>query len=464
MLKIKSLLFFMIFFSLSRLCMGQKELPNIIFIMADDLGIGDIEPYGQEIIKTPNLNKLALEGMKFEDFYAGSTVCAPSRASLMTGQHTGNTFVRGNGEYPLLGDVEILPELLKKAGYTNAMYGKWGLGLEGSEGSPEKRGWDIFLGHVHHVSAHFQKPDTLDMVSEGKLSRVSIPKGTYANDLFTEKAISFIEEFRQEPFFVYLSLTIPHAELVVPDRYMEPYLNLEGESIFPSEIDWPEGRHYGPQSKPRAAYAALISSVDDYVGQIMKALDESGKKDNTILIFTSDNGTHIEGGRRIEDVDFFQSSGVHKGVKRDLYSGGIKEPFIIRWPNIVKENSSTLHRAAFWDVYATFSDIIGFQVDKRDGISFLPTLKGISQRKKHDYLYWEFHEFGGKQALLKGDWKVIRLDVGKNPSNQVELYNIKIDPAENHDLAAEYPKKVRRLTRELDSVRTKNNTFNFGKN
>ncbi|AFL85780.1 arylsulfatase A family protein [Belliella baltica DSM 15883] len=443
---------------------GQSKKPNIVFIMADDLGVGDIEPYGQSIFETPNLSRLAQEGIMFKDFYAGSTVCAPSRASLMTGQHTGKIRIRGNGEFPLDPDVKILPEMLKENGYTNLMFGKWGLGLQESESSPEKRGWDFFLGHLHHVSAHFQKPDSLDLFLNNTLGRVKVPEGTYANDWFTEGAINYIEtSSNEEPFFIYLSYTIPHAELLVPDRYFKDFVNENGQSVFPNEIAWPDGKHYGQQNYPKAAYAALVHSLDDYVGQVMDALESKGIADNTILIFTSDNGTHIEGGRRMEDVDYFQSSGQYRGVKRDLYDGGIKVPLIIKWPDKIKQNSVTEHRASFWDVYNTFGDIVGNIDSTRDGISFLPTLLGKSKQKQHEYLYWEFHEFGGKQALLKGDWKIIRLEVGNNPANKVELYNVKKDPAEQIDLADKFTKRAARLTRIMDNVRTSSSLFNFGK-
>ncbi len=436
--------------------------PNIVFIMADDLGIGDIGPYGQQIIRTPHLNQLASEGMKFIDFYAGSTVCAPSRASLMTGQHTGHTHVRGNGEFPLDPDQKILPEMLRGAGYTNAMFGKWGLGLSGTTGSPEKRGWDYFVGHLHHVDAHYQRPDSLDQVKDGVLKRIKVPKGAYANDLFTEEAIHFIKNQPQEkPFFLYLSFTIPHAELVVPERYMEAYLTDGGDSMFPDEKPQPEGRHYGPQAFPKAAYAALVKSVDDYVGQVMRALKERGMDENTLVIFTSDNGTHVEGGRLMEDVALFESSGEYRGVKRDLYDGGIKEPFIVRWPKRVKPDATSKHRAAFWDIYPTLAELCGQEVDDVNGISFLPTLLGKRQKDKHEYLYWEFHEFGGKQALLKGNWKVVRLNVGSDPNGPVELYHLKKDPSESQDVASEFTKKTAELTQLIDKVRTSSPLFGF---
>ncbi|WP_289023946.1 arylsulfatase [uncultured Salegentibacter sp.] len=442
----------------------EEKKPNIVFIMADDLGIGDLGVYGQDVFETPNIDKLAAEGMKFENFYAGSTVCAPSRAALLTGQHTGSTHVRGNGEFPLDPDKKIIPEILKEQGYTTGMYGKWGLGLKGSSGSPEKRGWDEFKGHLHHVDAHFQMPDSLDVIKEGKLEKEKTPENSYANELFTDAAVNFIENQEAgNPFFLYLSFTIPHAELLVPNEFMENHLTEDGESKYKPEKAWPEGRHYGGQKYPKAAYAALVESIDAYVGRVMDALKQKGDDENTLIVFTSDNGTHLEGGRTQADVDFFESSGVHRGVKRDLYEGGIKEPFIVRWPAVVEAGTTSDFKGAFWDVYPTFSEIVGLPIENEalDGISFLPTLRNEGDQKQHDYLYWEFHEFGGKQALLKGDWKVVRLGVNKNPDAPVELYNISSDPGEKKNLAETNPEKAKELQMLMDSVRTPNANFNF---
>ena len=445
---------------------SSLEKPNIVYIMADDLGIGDLGIYGQQIISTPNIDKLASQGMLFTNFYAGSTVCAPSRAALLTGQHTGSTHVRGNGEFPLAPSKKILPELLKPKGYTNAMFGKWGLGLAGSSGSPETRGWDEFLGHLHHVDAHFQKPDSLDVLYDGVLSRVALKDSAYGNEIFTQAAIDFIsEQPKENPFFLYLSFTIPHAELIVPDQYLNVHLDEHGKSKYAPEKAHPQGRHYGGQAYPKAAYAALVESLDAYVGQVMETIKENGMEDNTLVIFTSDNGTHTEGGRSMEDVDFFQSSGIYKGVKRDLYSGGIKTPFIVKWPQKIAPGTQSDHIGAFWDVYPTFADITNTSVagESIDGISLLPTLSGEKEQASHEYLYWEFHEFGGKQALLKDEWKIIRLGVNENPEAPVALYNLDKDPSEEHDLADELPQKAEELRALMDGVRSDNENFNFGK-
>lgn len=442
---------------------SKLEKPNLVFIVADDMGIGDVGAYGQQIIQTPNIDGLAEKGIKFENFYAGSTVCAPSRASLMTGQHTGHTFVRGNGEFPLAAEKKILPELLKEQGYATAMYGKWGLGLEGSSGSPETRGWDEFLGHLHHVDAHFQMPDSLDVIRNGKMLRTETPEGSFANELFTEAAIDFISGQKEEqPFFLYLSFTVPHAELVVPDQYLEKHLDAQGESIHAPEEAWPAGRHYGAQEYPKAAYAAMVESVDAYVGRVMQTLKEKGIAENTLVIFTSDNGTHLEGGRTEEDVEYFKSSGPYRGVKRDLYSGGIKTPFIVHWPSQIAARSVSEHTGAFWDIYPTFAEITGATLEgELDGISLLPSLTGKGEQKEHEYLYWEFHEFGGKQAVLKDGWKAIRLNAKEDPDAPIELYNLRIDPGEERDLAQEFPQKTQEMTQLLDQIRTSNPNFNF---
>jgi len=434
---------------------AQKEkqtLPNIIFILADDLGYGDIGVYGQKHIQTPNIDALAKKGMKFTDFYAGSTVCAPSRATLMTGQHTGNTYIRGNGELPLRAQDIILPQRLKQAGYVNGMVGKWGLGLEGTEGVPEKKGWDFFTGHLHHVEGHYQQNDSIWKIINGKSIKVAVPKDVYLNELFTNDAMQFIEQNKQVPFFLYVSFTLPHAELVVPQKYLSQYQNKDGSSVFGTETAHPEKQHYGPQPQPKAAYAAMITSMDDYIGMLMKQLQKNGLEQNTIVIFASDNGTHAEGGRTRKDAhETFQSSGPFKGIKRDLNEGGIRVPFIVKWPARIKGNTATTHAGAFWDLLPTFLEIAGLPKAETDGISFLPTLLQQPQTEQHPYLYWEFYERGFKQAVRQGDWKAIRFYKGNTPE-RTELYNLKNDIGETTDLAASNPQKVNELEALMDKA------------
>lgn len=443
---------------------AQTQSPNIVFVMADDLGIGDVGAYGQTLIRTPNLDQLAQEGVKFTDFYAGSTVCAPSRAALMTGQHTGHGHVRGNGEYPLDPSQKIMPEYLKMAGYNTAMFGKWGLGQKETESSPEKRGWDVFAGFLHHVDAHYQHPDSIDMIVDGKIEKLPVPGGMYANDYFAQRAGEFIsDQTADKPFFLYLSYTVPHAELILDPEALSMYLDEEGNSVFPDEVAWPDGRHYGPQEYPKAAYAAMVSHMDQQVGGLMKLLKEKGLEENTIFIFTSDNGTHTEGGRTDKDIEFFSSSSLYRGKKRDLYEGGVHVPFLLKWPAQVKAGTVSDHRASFYDLPQTFSDLAQISTqDNLDGQSMAPLLTGIGEQPVHEYLYWEFHEQGGKQAILKDQWKVIRLEVGKNPSGAVELYDLENDPSETENVASRYPAKAAELTEILDGIRTPNPIFNFG--
>ncbi|MEJ7768074.1 MAG: sulfatase-like hydrolase/transferase [Chitinophagaceae bacterium] len=300
----------------------KPKKPNIIFILADDLGYGDLGSYGQQKIKTPNLDKMAKTGMRFTQFYAGSTVCAPSRASLMTGKHTGHSYIRGNGEVPLRQTDTILPQLLKKQGYVTGLVGKWGLGLKGTTGEPERKGWDYCTGYLHHQEGHFQQADSVWKMINGASIKLPVSKTDYVNEIFAKSAIDFIGENKKNPFYLYLAFTLPHAELKVQDRYLKQYLQPGGQSIFSPETAQPDGQHYGPQPFPKAAYAAMVTSVDDYVGWILKTLADSGLEENTIVFFSSDNGTHVEGGRSLKDAtEFFKSSGPLRGVKRDLYEG-----------------------------------------------------------------------------------------------------------------------------------------------
>ncbi|MGV3656634.1 MAG: sulfatase-like hydrolase/transferase, partial [Chitinophagaceae bacterium] len=395
------------------------------------------------------------------DFYAGSTVCAPSRAALMTGQHTGRTYIRGNGELPLRTQDTILPQRLKQAGYVNGMVGKWGLGLQGTEGAPEKKGWDFFTGHLHHVEGHYQQGDSIWKIVNGLSTKVAVPKGTYLNEWFTDDALKFIEHNKNQPFFLYVSYTLPHAELVVPQQYVKMYQNENGSSIFENEVPHPSGRHYGAQPQPKAAYAAMVSQMDDYIGRILQQLKKNGLEKNTIVIFTSDNGTHAEGGRTKQDAaQPFGSSGPLKGIKRDLYEGGIRVPFIVQWPAAIKPNTTSGFVGAFWDLLPTFTDIAQMPLKSEDGISFLPAMLRQPQQAQHEYLYWEFYEGGFKQAVRQGSWKAIRFYKGTQPV-RTELYNLERDIAEEKDLAMQYPSKIKELEALMDKARTPSESPQF---
>ncbi len=450
--------FVVLLFLISATAAGQKKSPpNIIYILADDLGYGDIGCYGQQKIKTPNIDRLAAQGKKFSSFYAGSTVCAPSRAALMTGLHTGHVSVRGNGEFPLPAEEKIISEYLKEAGYTTGMMGKWGLGLPNTTGTPELRGWDYFSGFVHHVEGHFQHPDSAWKIEDRQLKKIEIPEDQFANEWFANEGISFIEKEKGNPFFLYLAFTLPHAELLAPEQFMKPYLT-EGESIFAPEQPHPTGQHYGPQPFPKAAYAAMVSQMDYYVGQVMETIKAAGLDDNTIFIFTSDNGTHQEGGRSLQDaLAYFESSGPFRGIKRNLYEGGIRVPFIVRWPGNIEAGSSTDIPAANWDLLSTFTAIAGMKAPASDGVSLAPLLldkvSGSALKKlQKRVFYWEFYEQGYKQAVRMGKWKAIRYYRATEPV-RTELYNLEQDIKEQQELSSQYPAIVKMMEKTMDKER-----------
>lgn len=431
---------------------AQKKKPNIIFILADDLGYGDLGCYGSTKINTPHIDALAKNGMKFTQFYAGSTVCAPSRASLMTGQHTGHISIRGNGEVPLATTDSILPQYLHSAGYINGLVGKWGLGQANTTGVPEKKGWDFFSGLLHHVEGHFQKPDSAWQLINGLTSKVKIPTDQYSNEWFTNEAKQFIAQQKNNPFFLYLAYTLPHAELVVPGSALNKYLENGGESKFSPEKSHPPGQHYGPQAYPKAAYAAMVSQMDEYIGQIVAYLKEHNLYHNTMIVFTSDNGTHKEGGRTNQDIQYFNSSGGLRGAKRDLYEGGIRVPFIINWVGQTKAGTISNHAGAVWDMVPTFTEIAGVEIPiNTDGISLLNILKGKKQLE-HNSLYWEFYEGGFKQAVLKDHWKAIRFYQGSMPI-RTELYNLDLDRTETNDVASQNKPLVKILEALMDKER-----------
>jgi arylsulfatase A-like enzyme len=436
----------------------QKKLqaPNIIYIMADDLGYGDLGSYGQKTIRTPSLDKMAEEGARFTQFYAGSTVCAPSRCALMTGRHMGNAYVRGNKEMPLRPGDMTLGKLMKNKGYVTGMYGKWGLGLEDNTGSPEKQGWDEFLGYLHHRAAHRYNVENLWQVKAGKLSKYPMDTTTNTHPVMMEAARDFIRQQKQKPFFLYLPITIPHAEMRAPTpASMTAFLKSDGSSVFEEKpfVRSPNGT-YRSQPMPNAAFAAMITQMDADVGSILALLKELGIDQNTYVFFTSDNGPHQEGGRVVE---FFDSNGHLKGLKRDLYEGGIRVPMIAWAPGRVRAGAEIHEPLANWDVLPTLAELTGQKIPGGiDGISFMDVLNGKPLRKKHDYLYWEFFERGFDQALRAGDWKIVKRS---SNGSKTELYNLKDDIGENTDLAAQYPEKVKALEKMMEKARTDSEAF-----
>jgi arylsulfatase A len=434
---------------------SQQNLgkPNVIFILADDLGYGDLGCYGQQKIHTPNIDQLAKQGIRFTQFYAGTSVCAPSRASLLTGLHTGHTAIRGNvgmepeGQFPIPDSAFTIAELFKKAGYATGDFGKWGLGPVGSSGDPIKQGFDEFYGYNCQTLAHDYFPDHLWKNSlMVKLPNTINHQSVYAGDLIQQNALDFIGKHQKEPFFLYLSYTLPHAGLQLPtgDKYFEAYKTAFKEEAIPIK-PW-DGKGYQPQAYPKAAYAAMVQKLDDYVGQVMLKLKELGIEKNTMIVFTSDNGPHKEGGNIPE---FFNSSGGFRGIKRDLYEGGIREPMIISWPMTILQPSVSNQTGAFWDFMPSFAALLHQPIPRTDGISIVPTITGKGNQEQHKYFYWEFHENGGRQAVLMGDWKGVKLNVSNEPNGLIQLFNLKTDPKETNDVSNTHPDIIAQIKKAM---------------
>lgn len=450
----------------------KNKKPNIIFILADDLGYGDLGVTGQSKIETPNIDRLASQGMLFTDHYTGATVCAPSRSALMTGLHTGHTPIRGNfevqpeGQYPMPDTLLTIPKMMKRAGYVTGAFGKWGLGFIGTSGDPNNQGFDRFFGYNCQRYAHRYYPEYLWDNNE----KMMLPgndwsnKVTYAPDVIRGESLKFIESNKDKPFFMFVPMVIPHAELAISDTVLlKKYKDRFGEE---KPYLAPKGHDYGPDiivpgyqsvAFPRATYAAMVGQLDRQVGEIISKLEELGLTENTIIIFASDNGPHQEGGN---DPDFFRSNGGKRGYKRDLYEGGIKTSLIVKWPGKTKAGTQTDHTSAFWDFLPTLAEIVGEKTEgKIDGISFVPILKGESGQKQHAYLYWEFVELGGRQAIRKGDWKAVRLNVKKDRNSPTELYNLKNDPSESMDVASSHPELVREMGMLFEEAHVPNPIF-----
>lgn len=440
--------------------------PNIVYILADDLGYGDLSIYGQEKFDTPNIDRLAAKGMMFTQHYSGSTVCAPSRTSLLTGLHTGHSPIRGNqewqpeGQYPLPEEAFTLTEMLKQAGYVTGAFGKWGLGYNDTSGNPLKQGFDTFFGYLCQAHAHRYYPPHLWHDKE----KIQLPgndgtnTATYAPDVIQKETLDFIEKNRDTTFFLYVPSVIPHAELIAPqdsilERFSKKFdpkpwgfdnttANGHKGNAYGSENFLDDG--YAPVENPHAVFAAMITRLDHQVGEIVAKLDELGLSENTLVIFTSDNGPHEAGGA---DPDFFEGFGKVRGYKRDLYEGGIRVPMIAKWPAKIKAGGVSDHVCAFWDVMPTLAEITGTQVpDTIDGISFLSTLLGNKEeQRQHEYLYWEFDAQGGKQTVRMGDWKGVRLNVKENPNAPIELYDLSKDIKELNNVANEHSATVYKI-------------------
>ena len=438
---------------------ANETKPNIIFILADDLGYGDLSCYGQQKFATPNIDRLAAEGMKFTQFYAGSTVCAPSRCSLMTGLHTGHCFIRGNkqdkdwGNFPLAADQTTIATLLKKAGYATGCFGKWGLGSNANEGSPMKHGFDEFFGYYDQRDAHNYYPPYVHRNDE----KIELDGKTYSHDLIEAESLAFIRKNKDKPFFCYLPVTIPHAAMQVPEEFVAPWRekfsefeNVIGKYSFNTEV-----------RNPVAAFPGMINRLDLTVKRILDVLAELDLDENTIILFSSDNGPHKEGGHR---SDLFESSGQLRGIKRDLYEGGIRVPTLVRWTKKIKPGSVSDHLGGFWDVLPTLADLAGIPASERpqqlDGLSFLPTLLGnTAGQRQHPYLYWEFHEQNGKIAARLGKWKGVRLNANQGSESPIEVYDLENDLAEITNVAEQNPEVVAQFKAIFREARTPSTVF-----
>lgn len=412
--------------------LAADRKPNVILVVADDLGYGDLGCYGQQKFKTPNIDRLAREGMRFTQFYAGSTVCAPSRSALFTGRHTGHTTIRGNGNVPLAGTDFTLSKMFRYAGYRVDGIGKWGLGLAGTSGSPKAQGLNQWVGFLDQKAAHNYYPSRVWRydAEQNWDDYVSNNGSKYIQELFNTATQNSLRINSDYQFFLYLPFTIPHANPALKEKGMQ----VPSDSPYSAE-DWPQ---------PEKNKAAMISRLDQTVGYIRGWLEQYKLEKDSIIIFTSDNGPHDKGG---VDPEFFKSSGPFRGTKRDLYEGGIRVPMIVWWPGQVKAGGVSDQVWAMWDLMPTLAEISGAkEVEDIDGISMLPTWLGEKQTNQHEVLYWEFHERGFQQAVRVDEWKGVRLD----QDQPIELYNLKSDSGEEENVASKHPTVVARLEELMD--------------
>ena len=442
---------------------ANRGKPNIVYIIADDLGYAEVGCYGQKKIKTPNIDKLAAQGMKFTQHYSGNPVCAPSRCVLMTGKHSGHSQVRGNkqvggqegwklgvttgGQWPLEAGTVTVTKILKEAGYTTGAFGKWGLGRVGTTGDPKKQGFDHFYGYICQRQAHTYYPNHL--WRDGKVEWIEANKdgkeGAYSHDLIADEALKFVRANKDRPFFLYVPFTIPHVALQVPEDSLAEYRGKWPDPPYTGD------KGYFPHPNPRACYAGMVTRMDRDVGRIMSLLKELKLEDNTIVMFTSDNGPTFNGG---SDSEFFESARPLRGLKGSVYEGGIRVPFIARWPGRIKAGSTSEHICAFWDFLPTCCELIGADVpDDIDGISILPILLGQrGKQKKHKYLYWELR---GRQGIRMGRWKAIR----QKPNQKIQLYDLDKDIGEQNDLAGVNPDIVAKMAEIMKTGRTESKVF-----
>lgn len=442
---------------------AQSQNPNIIYIYADDLGYGELGSYGQTKIKTPHLDKMAAEGIRFTQHYSGAPVCAPARCMLMTGKHSGHSYIRGNyelgsfedekegGQMPLPENTFTIAKMMQQAGYITGAIGKWGLGMSDNTGNPNKQGFDYFYGYLDQKQAHNFYPTHLwendkrdSLRNKYFMVHRSIPKNSpdsafdnfkgndYSLTKMAEKTVAFIKKNKNKPFFLYLPYTGPHVALQAPDEAVSEYIGKFEEKPYYGE------QGYAPAKYPLSTYAAMITYMDKQVGRIMALLKELNLDKNTIVMFSSDNGATFDVGG--VNGEYFNSTGGLRGRKQDLYEGGIRIPFIVRWPGRIAAGKTASHISAQYDLVATLSELTKTKISNTDGISFLPTLLGKqSRQKQHEYLYFEFPEKGGQVAIRMGKWKGVKSNMKKNVNAPWELYNLETDIAEKNNVARDHP-------------------------
>jgi arylsulfatase len=430
----------------------SQRPPNVVLLLADDLGWNELGCYGQRKIRTPHVDRLTAEGVRFTQHYSGSAVCAPARCVLLTGLHTGHAFIRDNGEVkpegqrPIPAETVTLAEVLKDAGYATGIFGKWGLGGPGTVGEPNLQGFDDWYGYLCQRQAHNFYPrylwDNGERVELEGNDR-GLTGAQYSHDLIAERALAFVRAHADEPFFLYVPFTIPHLAIQVPEDSLAEYEGLWDDPPYEG------GKGYLPHRAPRAGYAAMVTRMDRDVGRLLDLLDELELAEDTIVFFASDNGPTYDrlGG---SDSDFFQSAGPFRGLKGSLYEGGIRVPLVARWPGRIEAGRVSDLPSAFWDLFPTVCELTGASVPEGlDGLSFAPTLTGVGEQARHEYLYWEFRAYGGQQAVRLGDWKGVRQKM-KSGNRAIELYDLALDVGERNDLAAEQPELVERVRAIMD--------------
>ncbi len=450
---------------------SASERPNIIFIMADDLGYAELGCYGQKKIETPHIDRLAAEGMRFTDYYSGSAVCAPSRCCLMTGLHGGHAYIRSNsevggwdsfrGQLPIPAETVTIAEALQEQGYVTGAFGKWGLGEVGSTGDPLSQGFDRFFGyncqrHAHNLYPQYLIRDRQQVTLEGNTRGLTGER--YAPQAIADELLAFIRRNKDRPFFAYYPTVIPHLALQVPEADLAQYKGRWPETAY-------TGNSYLPHPTPRACYAAMISFLDRQVGRVMDLLKEEGLDRNTVVFFTSDNGTTMLKAQ--VDYEFFESVGPLRGLKGSLYEGGIRVPMVARWPGRIQAGSVSTYPAAHYDVAATLADIAGAEWPMgTDSISLLPSLLSrAGAQQKREYLFWDFAGYGGQIAVRMGRWKGVKKGLMKNPDAPLELYDLQNDLGEQRNVAAENPQIAARIEKIMVEARTQPEIekFRFGR-